>query len=131
MCVWVAPTWWCHTSCCSAAAHAVVVTVRFTKTAQYNAGAHNITIKGVKGCLLDPVMWLHRYFAKVPAPANGPCFVLPDSSGALLPLRYDRLVAALKAWLAAAGFDPGSYSCHSLRGAVPQPPSRLAWTPCS
>jgi hypothetical protein len=98
-----------------AAAHVVVVTVRFTKTAQYNAGAHNITIKGVKGCLLDPVMWLHRYFAKVPAPADGPCFVLPDSSGALLPLRYDRLVAALKAWLAAAGFDPGSYSGHSLR----------------
>jgi hypothetical protein len=98
------------------AAYAIIVTVHFSKTAQYNSGAHTIVIKGVKGGVLDPVYWLSRYFAMVPAPAAGPCFVIPHKgSGGLRPLRYAHLVASLKQWLAAAGYDPARYSGHSLR----------------
>lgn len=97
------------------AAYAVVVTVRFSKTAQFNSGPHTIVIKGVPGGLLDPVFWLRRYFAAVPAPAAGPCFVLPDSAGGVTPLRYEPFVAALKQWLSRAGFDPKGFSGHSLR----------------
>jgi hypothetical protein len=98
------------------AAYAIIVTVHFSKTAQYSSGAHTIVIKGVKGGVLDPVYWLSRYFAMVPAPAAGPCFVIPHKgSGGLPPLRYAHLVASLKQWLAAAGYDPAQYSGHSLR----------------
>jgi hypothetical protein len=95
--------------------YAIVVTVHFTKTAQYNTGAHTIVIKGVKGGVLDPVRWLSKYFALVPAPAGGPCFVFPSASGALVPLRYTLLVSSLKKWLAAAGYNPAQFSGHSLR----------------
>jgi hypothetical protein len=97
------------------ATYSVVVTVRFTKTAQYNMGAHTIVVRGVRGGVLDPVYWLRRYFALVPAPPGGPCFVVPAASGELRPLQYARLVGTLKEWLAAAGHDPASFSGHSLR----------------
>jgi integrase len=97
------------------AAYAIIVTVRFTKTAQYNAGARTIVIQGVRGGLLDPVRWLARYFAMVPAPPDSPCFVARDAQGQLRPLQYAALVGRLKAWLAAAGYDPAAFSGHSLR----------------
>jgi hypothetical protein len=96
-------------------AYAVVVTVRFSKTAQYNEGSHTIVIKGLRGGLLDPVLWVRRYFARVPAPQAGPCFVFPAAGGGLQPLQYAALVRSLKAWVQAVGCDPAQYSGHSLR----------------
>jgi hypothetical protein len=96
-------------------AYAIVVTVHFTKSAQYNSGAHTIVIKGVRGGVLDPVVWLQRYFALVPAPASGPCFVVPDKANGLRPLQYRELVSGLKQWLQLAGHDPSQFSGHSLR----------------
>ena len=96
-------------------AYAIVVTVHFTKSAQFNTGAHTIVVKGVPGGLLDPVMWLQRYFATVPAPADGPCFVLPAASGGTKPLGYAEFLSSLKLWLRQAGYKPEQYAGHSLR----------------
>ena len=96
-------------------AYQVVVSVFFSKTAQYNTGPHVIVIKGVRGGLLDPVAWLQRYFQVVPAPPASPCFVIPDAHGGLQPLQYTAFVGALKRWLHGAGFDPARYSGHSFR----------------
>jgi hypothetical protein len=96
-------------------AYAIVVTVHFSKTAQYNTGAHTIVIKGVRGGFLDPVYWLQKYFQLVPASPESACFVVPVGNGRLQPLQYGAFVSTLKDWLRLAGFDPHKFSGHSLR----------------
>jgi hypothetical protein len=95
--------------------YCIVLSLRFAKTNQYGDHVHEVVIKGVPGCVLDPVRWLALYFKMVPASLDSPCFVLPTPHGGLQPLTYALLVQSMKRWLAQAGFNPDAYSGHSLR----------------
>lgn len=93
----------------------IILTINFSKTLQFGEKQHILYIKGHRGCCLDPVYWLGRYFAMVPAPPDSPCFVIPTGDGRLQPLSYAIFVSTLKRWLTEAGFDAAKYSGHSLR----------------
>lgn len=93
----------------------LIVTIQFSKTMQFGERTHVLHIKGLKGCILDPVYWVGRYFVTVPAPPDSPCFVVPGANGVLQPLTYSLFVSHLKKWLTAAGFNAADYSGHSLR----------------
>lgn len=87
------------------------LTIRSSKTIQYQERELSIPVIASPGSLLCPVFWLKRYFSRVKVPPHAPLFLDPGSQK---PLSYKSFSTKLKGVINAAQLL-GKYSSHSLR----------------
>lgn len=94
--------------------YALRLTIRETKTLQFQERQHVIYIAGRRGAALDPVALYQAYVAAHPAATDAPMFSY-FSGGRVVPLTFSGLGAGVKELVGMVGLDPSRYASHSLR----------------
>jgi hypothetical protein len=95
--------------------YALKLTIRYSKTLQFQEKRHEIWIAGERGAVLDPVkIWLDYVALHPTLRPDQPAFVFGDPSG-YTALGYKGLAAGVKQLCADLGLDPRDYATHSLR----------------
>lgn len=95
--------------------HCLWLTIRSSKTIQFQERVFEVPIVGFPGHPLDPVFWWQLLCSLAPAPASAPAFSYLSPSGHLVPLFHSQLIGATKSLSARLGFDPATVSGHSFR----------------
>ena len=97
----------------------MIVTVRKSKTIQFKCQLL-VPIAKVADHRLCTVYWVERHFREVPLPEGSSAFQGHSQRGGFKPLPYRSLNVCVKHFSDCAGFDPSTFSRHSLcREAVP------------
>ena len=91
----------------------VLVVNRWSKTIQFRERVYLVPLVRIPGSTLCPVSALLRAFTLVPAPLEGPAFMIPKG-GKLVPFTYSLFMGRFKASLSAAGLF-GNFASHSFR----------------
>ncbi len=86
-----------------------------TKTIQFHQRVLTIPISAIPNHPLDPVAAYHHMCSLIPAPAEAPAFVYPDSRGVLTTLTHATFQSNLRTLLRSIGLEPNHYSGHSFR----------------
>jgi hypothetical protein len=94
--------------------YALRLTLRETKTLQFQEREHVIFVTGSRGAPLDHVRLYQEYVAVHPAGSEDPLFMFKGADGVLQPL-FDGLASGVKELVALLGLDPSKYASHSLR----------------
>lgn len=89
-------------------------TFRWTKTTQTGKRVI-LPLVSISDSVLCPVSAYLRMIKCVPAPVDGPAFVLPGKKKILSPVTYRQFQSFLRTSIAATGCDPSGFSSHSFR----------------
>ncbi len=89
----------------------LLITLKWAKNMQNNMQPNHIPIPAVQPAVIDPVTTFNHMCKIIPAPADGPLLVLPNSR----PLTINKLRSTFKLLCKQIGCDHQLYSIHSLR----------------
>ena len=96
--------------------YGLLVTFHWTKTIQFGQRKLTIPLVRIPGSPLCPVHMYHIMCSLIPAPPSSPTFVLPSSTGTLIPLTKAKFVLGFRQRLARAGVPKASsFRGHSFR----------------
>ena len=97
-------------------ASGLAVIFNWSKTIQFGQRRLIVPVVSVPQSPLCPVHAIRKMYRRVPAPKDGPAFVLPGlGSGALSPVTYSQYQSFLRKVISRIGLNPLDYSSHSFR----------------
>ena len=91
------------------------ITLRYSKTIQFNQRVVRIPLAAQPGSRLCPVTAISALLHMTEAPSEKPLFSYFHGTRNLIPLTHTTFVSLLKAKLSMLGYNPKSYSGHSFR----------------
>ena len=95
--------------------NALLVTLDWTKTIQYNQRKLVVPLVAIPGSKLCPVEAFRKMSSFIPAEDKDPAFLYVDNQGKRHPVTYHQFQRILKRTIECIGKDPAKFSSHSFR----------------